>query len=57
MKKNQMNVLSPLPLKLSFSPKFRVENVSCVADEVQPQSDATISSSNMKPVKWVKWYS
>jgi hypothetical protein len=55
MKKNQMNVLSPLPLKLSFSPKFRVENVSCVADEVQPQSDATISSFNMKPVKWVHW--
>jgi hypothetical protein len=26
-----------------------------VADEVEPQSDAVISSSNMKPVKWVKW--
>jgi hypothetical protein len=26
-----------------------------VADEVEPQSDAPISSSNMKPVKWVKW--
>jgi hypothetical protein len=26
-----------------------------VADEVEPQRDAAISSSNMKPVKWVKW--
>ncbi len=26
-----------------------------VADEVEPQRSATISSSNMKPVKWVWW--
>ncbi len=26
-----------------------------VSDEVEPQRDAAISSSNMKPVKWVKW--
>jgi hypothetical protein len=38
---NQTNFL-PSP-----SPKFRV------ADEVEPQRDVTISSSNMKPVKWV----
>jgi hypothetical protein len=36
-------------MKQKYSKMFRVAN------KVEPQSDATISSSNMKPVKWVWW--
>ncbi len=31
------------------SKMFRVD------DDVEPQRDATISSSNIQPMKWVKW--
>jgi hypothetical protein len=50
-----MNFL-PFPLKI---PLHRVDVHFIfrfvIADEVEPQRDATISSSNMKPVKWVEW--
>jgi hypothetical protein len=53
------------PSPLNFPQKIRVDvrirspmkgsKMFHVAYEVEPQRDATISSSNMKPVKWVWW--
>ncbi len=46
----------PFPLKIPF-PKFSCRRSFCEfwILNPKPQRDATISSSNMKPVKWVKW--
>ncbi len=52
------NRMKYLPFPLEF-PLPRVDVhfiIRCViADEVEPQRDAIMSSSNIQPVKWVWW--
>jgi hypothetical protein len=45
--------LFPLPPNVDVKQNVGVENVFIL--DVEPQRDAPISSSNMKPVKWVWW--